>query len=274
MDYTDLTLVRDGAVLTITVDRPEVLNAQSRIMREELDHALLTAEYDEEVKVVIIAGAGDQFSAGHDLGSSQEMEDRERRPYSPDTEGEYERSWKQNIANTLRWRDFPKPTIAQVQGYCIMGGLILATSCDLIVASDDARFCDRTVRWGGPHVQYLSLPWEIGVRKAKEYLFTGDWITSEHALQLGLVNRVVKRDLLQKETMELAQRIALQDSFALRLSKASINQVQDQMGFRNGIMAGFHSHAIGLSHRRDTNDDEITSKDLARKRDEQFGDRA
>ena len=78
-----------------------------------------------------------------------------------------------------------------------MGGLILATSCDLIVASDDARFCDRTVRWGGPQVQYLSLPWEIGVRKAKEYLFTGDWITSEQALQLGLVNRVVKRDLLQ-----------------------------------------------------------------------------
>lgn len=273
MDYTDLTLVRDGAVLTITVDRPEVLNAQSRIMREELDHALLTAEHDEEVKVVIIAGAGDQFSAGHDLGSPQEMEDREKRPYSPDTEGEYERSWKQNIANTLRWRDFPKPTIAQVQGYCIMGGLILATSCDLIVASDDARFCDRTVRWGGPHVQYLSLPWEIGVRKAKEYLFTGDWITSEQALQLGLVNRVVKRDLLQKETMELAQRIALQDSFALRLSKASMNQVQDHMGFRNGIMSGFHSHAIGLSHRRDTSDDEVASKDLARKRDEKFGDR-
>ena len=89
-----------------------------------------------------------------------------------------------------------------------------------------------------------------------------------------MVNRVVKRDLLQKETMELAQRIALQDSFALRLSKASINQVQDQMGFRNGIMSGFHSHAIGLSHRRDTSDDEVASKDLARKRDEKFGDRA
>jgi len=274
MDYTDLTLARDGAVLTITVDRPEVLNAQSRIMREELDYALLNAEHDDEVKVVIIAGTGDHFSSGHDLGSPQEIEDREKRPYSPDTEGEYERSWQQNIANTLRWRDFPKPTIAQVQGYCIMGGLILATSCDLIVASDDARFCDRTVRWGGPHVQYLSLPWEIGVRKAKEYLFTGDWISSEQALELGLVNRVAKRDFLQKETMELAQRIALQDSFALRLSKASMNQVQDHMGFRNGIMTGFHSHAIGLSHRRDTNDDEIASKDLARKRDEQFGDRA
>ena len=168
MEYTDLKLEQSGYVLKIVVDRPEVLNAQSRIMREELDDAFLNAAADDSVRVVIVSGAGANFSAGHDLGSPQELADRERRPYADGIPGEYERSWQQNVANTLRWRDFPKPTIAQVQGYCIMGGLILATSCDLIVASDDARFCDRTVRWGGPHVQYLSLPWEIGVRKAKE----------------------------------------------------------------------------------------------------------
>ena len=114
MAYTDLKLEQDDAVLKITVDRPEVLNAQSRIMREELDDAFDKAADDESVKVVIIAGAGSNFSAGHDLGSPQEMADREKRPYHPGTAGEYERSWQQNVANTFRWRDFPKPTIAQV----------------------------------------------------------------------------------------------------------------------------------------------------------------
>lgn len=274
MEYTDLKLTQEGTVLTITVDRPEVLNAQSRIMREELDHAFDDARNDDSVKVVIISGSGDHFSAGHDLGSPQEMEDRERRPYSPGTAGEYERSWQQNVANTFRWRDFPKPTIAQVHGYCIMGGIILATSCDLIIASEDARFSDRTVRWGGPHVQFASLPWEIGVRKAKEYLFTGDWITADEAEKLGLVNRVVPIEKLEEETMALAQRIALQDPFALRLSKASLNQLQDEMGYRNSIISGFHNHALGLAHRREIyGDEKITSKERAKKRDERFGDR-
>jgi len=274
MEYTDLKLTRDGAVLTIMVDRPEVLNAQSRIMREELDHAFADAGNDDSVKVVIISGAGDHFSAGHDLGSPQETKDREIRPYSPGTAGEYERSWQQNVANTFRWRDFPKPTIAQVHGYCIMGGIILATSCDLIIASADARFSDRTVRWGGPHVQFASLPWEIGVRKAKEYLFTGDWITAHEAENLGLVNRVVPIEKLEEETMALAQRIALQDPFALRLSKASLNQLQDEMGYRNSIISGFHNHALGLAHRREIyGDEKITSKERAKKRDERFGDR-
>ena len=156
---------REGVAI-LSLNRPEVLNAQSRIMREEFDQALAEAAEDDGVKVVIVAGAGKHFSAGHDIGSASEKADRQRRPYAPGLPGEYKRTWDMNIANTLRWRDFPKPTIAQVQGYCIMGGVILATACDLIVASDDAQFCDRTVRWGGAHVQYASLAWEIGFRKA------------------------------------------------------------------------------------------------------------
>ena len=273
MEYTDLKLEQSGYVLKIVVDRPEVLNAQSRIMREELDDAFLNAAADDSVRVVIVSGAGANFSAGHDLGSPQELADRERRPYADGIPGEHERSWQQNVANTLRWRDFPKPTIAQVQGYCIMGGIILATSCDLIVASEDAQFSDRTVRWGGPHVQYIGLPWDIGIRKAKEYLFTGDWMSAREAERIGLVNRVVPGEDLETETMKLAERIALQDPFALRLSKASLNQVQDQMGFRNSIMSGFHNHALGLSYRRDIyGTDRVGSIDRARERDEKFGD--
>ena len=167
MTYENLLLDQIGPVLKITVNRPEVRNAQSRIMLEEFDDALMNAVDDESVRVIIVAGAGEHFSSGHDLGSPQEKADRERRPYPPGIPGAYQRGWNQNLENSLRWRDVPKPTIAQVQGYCIMGGLILATACDLIVASDDARFSDRTVRWGGPHVQLASLPWELAFARPR-----------------------------------------------------------------------------------------------------------
>ena len=275
MDYQNLVLDQDGAVLKITVNRPEVFNAQSRKMREDYDDALARAAEDDSVLVVIVAGAGNHFSSGHDLGSPQELEDRKERPYTPGLSGAYKRSVDMTLTNTLRWRDFPKPTIAQVQGVCIMGGLILATSCDLIVAADNAKFADRTVRWGGPHVQYASLPWEVGVRKAKEAIFTGDWIEAEEALRLGLVNRVVPLEKLEEETMALAQRIALQDPFAVRLAKFSINQIQDEMGFRVSINSAFQSHALSVAYRLERDGDEsqrARGSQRARNRDERFGD--
>ena len=102
-----------------------------------------------EVRVIILAGAGKHFSAGHDLGSPQEMEDQKKTPLEPGFKGEYRRLWERFFENTMRWRDLPKPTIAQVQGYCIMGGMMIASACDLIIASDDAQFADRAVKWGG-----------------------------------------------------------------------------------------------------------------------------
>jgi enoyl-CoA hydratase len=155
-----------------------------------------------------------------------------------------------------------------------MGGIILATACDLIVASDDARFSDRTVRWGGPHVQYSSLPWEIGFRRAKEYLFTGDWISAVEAERIGLVNKVVSREDLESETMNLAERIALQDPFAVRLAKTSINMMQDEAGFHNGIMSAFHVYSAGIGHRREMNNDPDNPPGVgrARARDAKFGD--
>ena len=275
MDYTTILTDQEYAVLRITMNRPEVLNAQSRLMREEYDDALARAAEDETVRVVIVAGAGEHFSSGHDIGSPEELEDRKRRPYPAGMPGRYKRSVDQNLTNTLRWREFPKPTIAQVQGVCIMGGLMLATSCDLIVAADNARFADRTVRWGGPHVQYSTLPWEIGVRRAKEALFTGDWIEAEEALKLGMVNRVVPLEKLEEETMALAQRIALQDPFALRLAKLSINQMQDEMGFRVSITSAFQAHALSVAYRQERDGDEsqrVQGAQRARNRDESFGD--
>jgi enoyl-CoA hydratase len=145
MDYKTLLWERFDAVLRITANRPHVLNAQSRVLLMELDEALRRASDDADVKVIIIAGAGKHFSAGHDLGSPEEMEDQKRHPVQPGFEGEYRRLSQLFLDTCLRWRDVPKPTIAQVQGYCIMGGLMLASCCDLIVAADDALFADRAV---------------------------------------------------------------------------------------------------------------------------------
>ena len=249
MTYSTLLTERTGAVLKITTNRPEVLNAQSRILLEELDHAFAAAVDDSDVKVVILAGAGKHFSAGHDLGSPQEMEDQKKTALEPGFKGEYRRLWERFFENTMRWRDLPKPTIAQVQGYCIMGGMMIASACDIIIASEDAQFADRAVGWGGGHVQYFSMPWDLGPRKAREYLFTGEFIGAVEAEKLGLVNRVVSREKLEAETMALAQKIATRDSFALKFAKASVNETQNAQGWREAMEGAFKNYMLTIPHR-------------------------
>lgn len=247
--YGTLLQEQSGAVRRITTNRPDVLNAQSRILLEELDDAFKRAVDDESVRVIILAGAGKHFSAGHDLGSPQEMEDQKKTALEAGFKGEYRRIFERFFENTMRWRDLPKPTIAQVQGYCIMGGMMIASACDLIIASEDALFADRAVRWGGAHVQYFSMPWDLGPRKAKEFLFTGDFITAAQAEKAGLVNRVVPRADLEEETMALAQRIAERDPFALKFAKASVNETMDAQGFRQAMEGAFKNYMMTIPHR-------------------------
>lgn len=250
MDFRTILYEKLGAVLRITTNRPEVLNAQSRVMILELDQAFRMAVEDDDTRVVIVAGAGAHFSAGHDLGSPEELEDQKAHPVGPGMPENLKRLSELYLETTLRWREVPKPTIAQVQGYCIMGGLMLASCCDLIVAAEDARFADRSVRWGGPHVQYFGMPWDLGPRKTKEYLFTGDYLDAHEALSLGLVNRVVPREALAAATLELAQRIALQDPFALKMAKASVNGTMDIQGHRQAIEAAFKNYMMTIPHRQ------------------------
>lgn len=250
MDFRTILYEKLGAVLRITTNRPEVLNAQSRVMILELDRAFRMAVEDDDTRVVIVAGAGAHFSAGHDLGSPEELEDQKAHPVGPGMPENLKRLSELYLETTLRWREVPKPTIAQVQGYCIMGGLMLASCCDLIVAAEDARFADRSVRWGGPHVQYFGMPWDLGPRKTKEYLFTGDYLDAHEALSLGLVNHVVPREALAAATLELAQRIALQDPFALKMAKASVNGTMDIQGHRQAIEAAFKNYMMTIPHRQ------------------------
>ena len=251
MDWKTLKWERFDRVLRITANRPHARNAQSRVLLLELDQALQQAVDDPEIRVIIIAGAGKHFSAGHDLGSAEELEDQRLHPWGPGFAEEYQRLSRLYFENTLRWRDLPKPTIAQVQGYCIMGGLMLASACDLIVAAEDALFADRAVRWGGAHVQYFSMPWDLGPRKAKEYLFTAEYLTAAKAEALGLVNRVVPRAALEAETMALAQKIAGNDPFAMKMAKLSVNETMDAQGQRHALESSFKNYMLTIPHRQE-----------------------
>ena len=179
-------------IARVTIDRPGSLNAISRRVYAELDECITRAEEDEAIKVIVIGGVGDHFGGGHDLGSDEMVEELADFPRDMSRLGRV-KSMDRGVYWRLhdRWRNVGKPMIAMVQGYCIMGSWMLVSSCDLVVAAEDAKFADRSVRWGGAHHEYPTHFWELGVKKAKEYLWTGDFIEAKEAERLGLVNRVV-----------------------------------------------------------------------------------
>lgn len=248
MSFETIIYGKNNGVAKITLNRPEVRNAENRQMSKEVLEAFKLAEEDNEVIVVVLAAAGTSFSSGHDLGSEAAKEENKREPVNP-TMGRYEHEEERWFKSWMHVRDMDKPTIASVQGYCIMGGFMLATMCDLIVAADDARFADMAVRMGGAAVEYFSHPWELGIRKCKEFLFTGDYIDAQEAYRLGMVNKVVPREKLEEETMNLANKIALQKPHALKLAKQAVNYTQDLMGFRESLRFLFNIHQLTHAYR-------------------------
>jgi enoyl-CoA hydratase len=243
-DYEFIEVELSKGVLRITTNRPEVRNAQSRRLLEELDDAFADASADEAVKVIALFGSGDHFSGGHDLGTEEELEDREQRPLQQGLRGRFDHSRENFVEKTLRWRNVPKPTIAGVQGYCIFAGWMVASAMDIIYAADDAMFL-------GANFQYFSIPWDVHPRKAKELLYESRFIDAEEAQALGLVNRVFPKHDLQAATLEYAERIARNDPFQLRMMKMAVNQVQDGQGFAGHITAAHAMHIISSQGERD-----------------------
>lgn len=240
---------RNDAVGIITLNRPEVRNAQNVDLLEQLDAAFGEAARDDEVKVIVLRANGPHFSAGHDIGPGNA-----RFAQSVDWNRGAERlyGWEAEhyLAMSRRWRDLPKPTIAAVQGKCIAGGLMLCWPCDIILASEDAQFSDPVLRMGVGGIEYHAHTWELGPRKAKEMLFTGAYVSAQEAHRLGMVNRVVPLEELEKETLELARQIAQMDSFALRLAKQAVNRTLDMQGQWSSIQAAFDAHHLAHSHSR------------------------
>ncbi len=237
-------------VAVITMNRPEYNNAQNGRMTYLLDDAFKRAVADDEVKVIVLRGAGKHFSAGHDIGTPGRdvhlSQDRVTMWYDhtnkPGAEFLYVREAEAYLGMCRRWREIPKPVIAEVQGACIAGGLMLAWVCDLIVASEDAFFSDPVVRMGIPGVEYFAHPFEMPPRIAKEFLFTGHKMSAQRAYELHMVNRIVPRAMLSDEVNALAQEIAKMPRLGLALTKQAINFAEDQQGKRATMDAAFAWH--------------------------------
>ena len=244
MQFDDIQYEVAGGVAVITLDRPEAANAQSAGLLAQLDQAWRSAADDPAVKVIVLQSNGKHFSAGHDMTGGEGDID-----YST-VEAHYDWELRHYLHYAKSWRDVPKPSIAAVQGKCIAAGLMLCWPCDLIVASENAEFSDPVLHMGICSVEFLGHPWELGPRKAKELLFTGGSISASEASQLGMVNQVVPLEELRSATMELANRIAGVDSFALRMAKRAINHTMDVQGFTTAIDAAYDIHHLGHARAR------------------------
>ncbi|GCB52590.1 enoyl-CoA hydratase [Streptomyces sp. NL15-2K] len=229
---------KDG-VAVITLNRPEVANAQTMALLDDLDAAWTRAAHDDDVRVIVLRANGRHFSSGHDL------KDRWPGPGELTLEWIYNTEARRYLDYSLRWRNVPKPSIAAVQGKCIAAGLMLCWPCDLIVAADNAEFSDPVVHMGIGGVEYHGHTWELGPRKAKEILFTGRPLTAGEAEQVGMVNRVVPLDELDDAALELAGRIAKMPPFGLRQAKRAVNQSLDVQGFYAALQSVFDIHQTG-----------------------------
>jgi enoyl-CoA hydratase len=246
-------------VTRITLNRPESRNAQNAAMLYELNDAFDIAARDDETKVIILAAKGPHFSSGHDLRVKDFVADMSA--YEPvgtwcgfscrGAEGRMATEKEMFLGLCERWRNLPKVTIAQVHGKAVAAGLMLIWPCDLIVASEDALFADNTVAMGVCGAEFFNHPWELGVRKAKEMLFTTDFVTAQDAHRLGMVNHVVKPDELEQFTLALAARITRKSRFILRLVKEAVNAAQDAQGRSSAMQTSFALHQLSHSHNFD-----------------------
>jgi len=258
-EYRDIIYEVKDHVAVVSLNRPQYRNAQSRVLLEEMDDAFAHATEDRDVRVIILRGEGQHFSAGHDLGTPEQVADRRERPDEMGVRGRYKRGYDLFVDMSLRWRDIPKPTIAAVQGYCIFGGWMIASAMDLIFAAADAMFLASAF-------QYFTPPWDMGARKTKEILFESRFITAEEAKEHGLVNRVYPRDQLDARTMAYARRVAENDPFLMRMAKAAVNQTQDIQGFPAAIRDAYALYVIRAAAEADPGAVEIEREEGRRRR--------
>jgi enoyl-CoA hydratase len=270
--YQSVLVERRGAVELVTMNRPDVRNAQNTALLSELHEALQAADADPAVNIIVIAGAGPHFSAGHDLKAyvgeapADEWHEKRKTP-----EGKFEHERAMYFDKSMAIRDLRTPTIAMVQGKCIAGGLMVALACDLVVAADDAVFQNPVLRMSGAAVEALLEVYDLGARKAKEFLWTGDELPAAEAHRLGMVNRVVRRAALEEETMALAERIARMPPVTVQNVKRSINHAQDLAGYRNALEYHFMVHQF--QHNTKTSLDALAERQTKSSMKEVFEER-
>src|SRR3984957_2894717 len=222
-EYQNVLYVVEERIASITINRPRYRNGQSAQLLMDVEAAIAAAAADNEVRVIVLLGSGEHFSSGHDLGTPEQVAWKAEN-VEEGVRGFFGYTWRFFVDMHLRWRNVPKPMIAAVQGYCIYGGWMVASTADLIFAAEDALFL-------GSLFQYFSIPWDVPPRKAKEILFQGRFVDAREANELGLVSRVFPREKLVEETLAYAREVAQNDPFDMRMTKLAVNQALDAQGF-------------------------------------------
>ena len=217
-------------VRRITLNRPDKRNAINNLLRDELFDALFTADAAPNVSVVVLRGSGPCFSAGYDLRRGSEP----RPYYTAGGDG----AWSRHVTEGwFRIWDLATPVIAQVHGYAMAGGTELVAACDLVYVADDATFSYPVVRViSPPDFQYH--PWLVGMRNAMELVLTGDPITGEDAVRMGLANRAFRAEELDERVLAIATRLAGVPAELLQINKRSVHRAMEIMGIRTALRAG------------------------------------
>lgn len=232
---TVLQYERRGPAAWLTLNRPDKLNALSHEVVDALRAALGRARRDDEVKIVVLRGAGRAFCAGYDIGEevAEQIDDVDR----------WHQILSEDVEVTLELLRLPKPTIAAVHGYCLAGGCELAMACDMIIATQDARFGEPEIRYGSGPVTLL-MPFLIGQKKTNELLFTGDLIEAAEAQAIGLVNRVVPAERLAGEVEGLIAKIAPTPLPVLRYTKLGLLRAREAMGLGQAVASNLDLSAL------------------------------
>ena len=230
MEYQAILYEKKEGIGYITLNRPEKLNALNRELLAELRHVLADIDGDEEVRVVILTGAGRAFSAGFDI-SGADGDEREIYEREPD---EWREVLKQNIDTFLLIWNLSKPVIAAINGYALAGACELVQLCDIKIASTQAVLGEPEIRFGtGPPL--LITPFSVGLAKAKELLLTGDMIDAHEAERIGMINRVVPHESLMEECERTARKLTKIARVGLKLNKIAVNRALEGMGFLRAI---------------------------------------
>jgi enoyl-CoA hydratase/carnithine racemase len=227
VDFKKIILKQKGGIAKITLNRPEEMNSLDMGILHEMETALYECEKDDNIRVVIITGKGRAFSAGADLKMQLNV-------------------IAGNIVKELEFirlvgkvtdaiYNLSKPVIAAINGFALAGGLEIVTACDLAIAADNAQIGDQHINYaflpGAGNSQRL--PRLIGIRKAKEYLFTGKWMSAQEAKRLGLVNQVVSADKLEETADEMAANLACKSPQTMKILKRLVN-----LGVETNLGAG------------------------------------
>lgn len=244
-------------VARIVLARADKRNAQDMKMLYEINAALEHATADDEIRAIIVAADGPHFSSGHDLNDAGSKIGDHGEPVTgtggfalAGQEGYFAREQEMYLGFCWRWRNLPKPTLVAVQGRAIAGGLMLIWPFDIVIAAEDALFSDPVVAFGVNGHEFFVHAWEVGHRKAKEMLFTGEAITAAEAKTLGMVNHVVPGERLDAFTLAMAEKIAQRPMIGLRMAKLSVNQSLDAQGMWTAVQSAFGLHHFAHAHNR------------------------